>query len=226
MYRRLRSLPSRVKTVLQEEGLIPLITKGFAFLQGYFFQYSTFYLYEYTMKERNETDFMPRLQNFTFQIVSTNEQADELAANGIELSSLLIDARRHLDRGAVAFCILVGREIAHMGWVAMTEEAKNSLTPYPFEVDFSNRQAFTGGTVTLPKYRGKGLMAYGYYKRLQFLRERGITTSRNVVSTSNLISQRVHAKFNPKIYAKARYLKILGWQSWRETPIAPNIGDN
>ncbi len=214
----LRALSIGVKDVLQKEGLIPLLRKGFTFLARYFFRYGTYYLYEHTMRERNEADFMPKIQNFAVHIVSTNQKADELVANGFDFRSYAIYIRRNLDRGAIAFCIFIGRELAHLGLVAMTEEAKNTLDPVPYRVDFLNKEACTGGTVTIPKYRGKGLMAYGYYKRFQFLRERGIVTSRNAVGTKNIASQRVHAKFGPRIYAKARYLKILWWQYWNETP--------
>ena len=209
----------RAKYIFESEGLKPLFRRGFTFLIGYFFQYGTFYVYEHTIKEGNEADFMPKIQNFTFQVVFTNQQANELCANGFDLRSFSIYARRRLDKGAIAFCILIGRELAHIGWVAMTEEAKNTFEPYPYRVDFLNKEACTGGTITIPKYEKKGLMTYGYYKRFQFLRERGVVTSRNAVDTSNIVSQRVHAKFGPKIYAKARYLKILWWKLWKETPL-------
>lgn len=219
MIHRLTALFRRAKRVFQTKGLVPLLRKGFAFLVDYFFKYETLYLYEHTMKERNEADFLPKVQNFTFQVVSTNQQANELGANGFDLRSFSTYARRRLDKGAIAFCILIGREIAHVGWVAMTEEAKNTFTPYPYRVDFLNKEACTGGTITIPKYEKKGLMTYGYYKRFQFLRERGIVTSRNAVARSNIASQRVHAKFGPKIYAKGHYLKILRWKFWKETPL-------
>lgn len=91
----------------------------------------------------------------------------------------------------------------------MTEEAKSTFDPLPYQVNLSDNQACTGGTITVPKYRGKGLMTYGYFKRFEYLRKHGITTSRNVVNAGNVTSQKVHAKFGPIIYARARYIKIL-----------------
>lgn len=162
---------------------------------------------------------MPKIQNFTIKIVSTNQQADELAADGIDFPSYFVNARRALDKGAIAFCILVEGELAHIGWVAMTEEAKNTIDAHPYRVDFANKEACIGGTVTIPKYRGTGLMAYGYFKKFQFLREREIVVARDSVPTSNVASQRGHAKLSPKVYAKARYLRILWWNFWKETPL-------
>ena len=139
------------------------------------------------------------------EIITSNQQAGELVARGFDdFRRSFINARQGLDKGAIAFCVFIGRELAHIGWVALNEEAKNTFDDLPYHVDFSNREACTGGTVTIPKYEGNGLMTYGYFKRFQFLNERGIARSRNVVATSNLVSQKVHAKFGPK--STSRYV--------------------
>lgn len=213
------------RRIRETEGLTTLLRRGFTLfltrLTSSLFRYETFYLYEHTMRKRNEADFMPSIQNFSFQIVSTNQQADELVRDGFnDFRRRINNVRRGLDGGAIFFCIFVRAELAHIAWVAMTEEAKNACDTVPFHVDFSDNQACTGGAITILKYRGKGLMTYSIYKRFQYLWERGIKTSRNVILTGNIISQRVIARFDPKIYAKARYLKILWWASWKETPLA------
>jgi len=216
----------RARQILRTEGLIPLVRQGFPFVAGPFFRYQTYYLYEHTPRNiriLNETDFMPKIDNFNLKIVSTNEEADGLEAEGLEFRSQTVNARESLDKGAVAFCIFVGPELAHTGWVAMTEEAKKYVDPSPYRVDFGNDQACTGSAWTVEKYRGKGLMAYGYCKRLQYLLEKGVRTSRNAINTSNIASQKVHAKFNPEIYARARYLKILWWKSWKEKPLETSL---
>lgn len=210
----------RAKHIFQTEGLPSLLRQGVKFLnRGHLFHHETYYLYEHTLKERNEADFMPKTNNFTFKIVSSAQQVDELAAEGLDLDLYFIDARQNLDKGAIAFCIFIGRELAHIGWVAITEKAKKTFDTESYQVDFSNNEACTGGTWTHPRYRGRGLMVYGYFKRFQFLRERGITVSRNAVVTKNIISQRGHAKFGPKRYAKGHHLKILRWEFWKETPL-------
>ena len=218
------SLVIKIKQVLQTEGLIPLLRRGFPFLFRYFLRYGRYYLYQHTLKERIEADFMPRIKDFTLKVVSTNKQADQISANGFEdFRQQFINARRGLDKGAIAFCVYVGNELAHIGWVAMTEEAKNTFDNVPYYIDFSNREACTGGTVTIPKYRSQGLMAYGYFVRFQFLIQKGILTTRNAVKISNIASQKVMAKFSPRIYAKARYLKVLWWKFWRETRLTETV---
>jgi len=163
---------------------------------------------------------MPRIQNFTFRMVGTNEEADKLVAStGYDFRRRFVNAKRSLDKGAIAFCVFASGEIAHIGWVALSEEARKTFDRLPYKVDFSNGEASTGGTITVPKYRGKGLMAYGYFKRLQFLRERGVTASRNAVAVNNIASQKAQAKLGPKICARARYLKLLWWDCWKERPV-------
>ena len=219
MISRLGVLLRRARDILQTEGLTPLLTRGFDFVKAPLFQYGNYYLYQHTPKERNEADFMPRIQDFTFRMVATSEEADELAAStGYDFRRRFVNAKRSLDKGAIAFCVFVSGEIAHIGWVALGEEAKKTFDRLPYKVDFSNGEASTGGTVTVPKYRGKGLMAYGYLKRLQFLREQGVTASRNAVAVNNIASQKAHAKLSPKIYARARYLKLFWWNFWKEIP--------
>jgi len=163
--------------------------------------------------------FLPKTGNFMLKIVSSNEEADQLAVNmGYDFRRFFINAKNGLQKGAVAFCIFVDSEIANIGWVAMNEEAKKSFDTAPYYVDFLNSEACTGGTFTIPKYRGKGLMTYGYCKRLEYLRDQGITVSRNAVSVDNIASQKVLSKFSLEIYAQARYIKILWWTYWKEMP--------
>jgi hypothetical protein len=217
----LGALLRRARNILRTEGLAPLLRQGFAFLGRQLFCYENYYLYEYTFKERNEADFLPRIQNFTFKIISTNQQADELAAAGLGLRSYsIINARAALDKGATAFCIFIGGELAHIGWAAMNEEARKLVeSPHYYRINFSNKQACTAGVWTNPKYRGKGLMSYGGFKRFQFLIGKGRKSSRSAVNVNNIASQTAFAKFGPKIYAKGRYLKILWWKHWKETPL-------
>ena len=161
---------------------------------------------------------MPKIQDFTLKIVFTNQQADELAvAMGVDFRSYSVNARRRLDKGAIAFCIFVENEIANIGWVAMTQEAKDTIESLPYRVFFSDKEACTARTVTIPKYRGKGLMTYNSFRRFQFLREKGIIASRTAVSTSNIASQKVHAKFASEIIAKSRRLIVLKLELYKET---------
>ena len=216
---KLTVLFKRAQHILQTEGFVSLIRRGLAFIRSWVFQHEVYYLYEHEMKERNEADFMPRVRELTVEIVFTNRQADELAAKGLEFRSPDGRDRDRLDDGAIAFCFFVGQELAHKGWVALTEKAQKSIAPLPHKVDYSKNEAYCGGTFSNPEFRGNGLMTYGYYKRLQFLREAGRTVSRNTVAKDNIASHKALARLKPTINAQARYLKILGFKFWKETPL-------
>ena len=165
---------------------------------------------------------MPKIQNFTLHIISTNQEADELAAKGLDFRSYSYQAHRNLEKGAIAFCIFVGQELAHIGWVALTQEAMDAFELYPYRVNFLDKEACDGGELSIPKYRRKGLQTYIGFKKRQFLCEKGIKITRCSIAKSNIASQRVSNKFKPKVYAKARYLRILWWKNWKETPLMPN----
>lgn len=212
----MKNIIYRAKYIYQHEGPAVLLRQIALFISQHVFQYGHHYLYEHTMAERDENDFIPKIKDFTLHKVTSAEQADELLGQGYDMYALSINTRKRLARGAVAFCIFIGKELAHIGWLALTEEAMRSFEPFPYRVNFSEKEACTGGTFTTPKYEGNGLMKYGYFKRFQFLAEHGILRSRNAVNVKNVASQKVHAKFNPRRYAEARYLKILWWQSWKE----------
>jgi len=185
------------------------------------------FLYHHHLRERDATAFQPRLAEFEHRVVESNAQADELAASGYEdFRQLFLFSTRNLSRGAVAFCVYAGWRLAHIGWVAMSGTSKQCVDPYPFDVEFERGEACTGGTYTVPEFRGKGLMAYGYYERFEYLRRLGYTSSRNSVELSNASSQRAHAKFSPEIVGTGRFTRVLFWSRWTEHPFpdGPHIG--
>jgi len=212
----------RAKRIYQNEGLISLIRRAFAFVVGWFFQYRTDYLYEQPLEDirkLNEADFMPRIDNFTLKVVSTNQEADELEADGLEFRSCALNVRERLDKGAVAFCTFVGQELVHMGWAAMTQQAKDTLPEPPYKVDFSNKEGCGAAIWTNPKYRRMGLRTYNLFKRYEFLLNNGRVISRSAIAKRNTASQKGHEKFGTRIYAEGRYLRILWWTFWKEKPL-------
>ena len=68
-------------------------------------------------------------------------------------------------------------------------------------------------------YRGENLGVYGIFRRVQYLREKGIIVSRSAVLTSNIASQKMDAKFGSEIIAKLRKLVIFKFTFYKETPL-------
>lgn len=198
-----------------------MLAAGFRFIAGLFFKYQTFYLIEHTLEQSrhlDERDFLPKTDHFEWKVVATNQEADELEASGLEFRSYayFFNARKALDNGVIASCIFIGRELAHIGWLAMTQEAMNSLNEPPVRVDFSKKAAYSGGVWTNRKYRKLGLHTYGNLKRNLFLAENGAARMYGQIARRNTASLRVTTKFNPAVYGEGRYLKILWWKSWRQ----------
>lgn len=208
----------RAGYILKTEGLKTLLRRGSEFLFG-----GNYYLYEHNLWEESaqtsQANIIPKIQNFTLEIVHSNQQADELATRGFEFRSADRRYRKWLDAGAVATCLFVGRELAHIGWIAMSQQAKNQVDVLPYKVDFANGEACVGWCWTNRKYRGMGLMPYAGTKRLQFLRERGFRISCSSITVDNIASQRATNKVIGEPYARVRYWHILWWKFWKEIPL-------
>jgi len=217
MINRFKALFNRANDIRQIEGFIPLIKRIISY---YIFQYRSFYVFEYNLHEVDESNSFPRLKNFSVNIVSDNKQADELSTSEFDFRLHYQNAREALDKGAIAFCIFVDNELAHIGWAATSEQAKKYVDHLPYKVNFNNKEACIGGHKTLPKYRGRNLMTYGYALKFDYLKQNGFKIVRNAVKVSNVASIKVHKKFKYRICAKARYIKILRWQSWKEKSIS------
>jgi len=191
------------------------------------FRHETYYLSEHAadnIRNLNEADFMPKIDDFVFKIISTNLMMDDLEAEGLEFRLHDSNARKYLDKGAIAFCIFVGQELAHISWAAMTEEAKKSLGEPPYRVDFSSGEVCTTRSWTSPHYRRRGLGQYVAFQARQFLCENGKGLVRDRTSTGNIVSRQSYVRLGRKFYAEARYLKILWWESWKEKPLEqPNV---
>lgn len=217
---KLDTVLERAKTIMQAEGWVALFRRGVAFLLGRLLHYEIYYLYELKVEGRSQAELRPKIQNFTFEIISTIQRADELLARGFRFRSSKGIERERLDKGAIAFCIFIGQELAHIGWVAMNEEAKKSIADLPLRVDFSGNEALIGGVWTDPKYRGMGLTSYAAQKRAQFLNEKGINIIREAIATGNIASEKVVAKIGFNCYARARYLRLLWLTFWKEKRLA------
>ncbi len=171
-----------------------------------------YYLYECRLAKWDETEFLPQIQNFTLKIITSEEQLDQLVAEGFDLSLDSPWTRRGVQRGAVAFLLFVGKELASRELVATNIEAKATIDGYPYEVDFAHGEACAAGVWTNPKFRQKGLHTYVFYKAYDYLRSQGIRIVRSIVAVDNIGAQKAHERFGSgmKKYARGRYLKFLG----------------
>lgn len=222
---RLKSLFGGAKQIYSTEGLRSLLKRGFAFASSFIFKCQTCCVYMDPiegLRLPNEVDVLPKVDDWVLKVVGTNWEADGLEADGFEFRSKIINSRERLDKGATAFCIFVGQELAHIGWVALTQEAVESLGGGSFGVRLSDHEAYSSGIWTNPKYRRMGIHKYGYLKRLQFMQANGVYAERSVVDKGNVAPQKSNALGGmvsfPGPQAEGRYLRVLWWKSWKEKP--------
>lgn len=212
--KKVRILFGRAKSILKQEGLVPLFANVFRFLADRFFVHKTYYLFEYTAQDAtklNEADFLPKTDEFTFRIITTTKEANELVLRpgGYKYAE-------RLDKGAIAACIFVEQDLAHVTWVALTEEALSPLRRHLYKIDFSNRAYCMWDSWTNPKYRRNGFAAYAFLKTTLFLHENGMIRSRSAILKNNSGSITAYASFNAKRYAEAHYLKLFRWEFRKE----------
>jgi hypothetical protein len=146
------------------------------------------------------------------------EQAEELSRSGMSIFSYSPEFRKRLQKGLIAFCIFIGNELAHISWIALNEKTKNIMHSYPYKVDFADSQAAIGGVITYPKYRHKNLMSYGYFKRQEYLKHMGIKTTINISNVNAIAPQKIHIKYGASKVSRAKYIRLLYWQYWKEIP--------
>jgi len=159
----------RARYILETDGIINLIKRGFIYFMPRVFSYYRVYLYETQLEDWDEANFLPRIENVECKIISSNEEADQVAEKYVDLREIYFNAREYLNKGGVAVCLFWGKNLVHISWIAFTAEAKKACDNIPYKVNFSQRQACTGGTFTDPGYRGQKLMLYGCYKKFHLL---------------------------------------------------------
>jgi hypothetical protein len=212
----------KARQVYRTEGLVSLLRRGLRFLVYCVFEYRSYWLYAERpgdIQELNESDFMPKIADFTPKVVSSNAEADELEAKGFEFRSQIPHAREILDSGAVGLCIFVGRELANMGWLVTSQRAMDIVGEPPCRVDFADNEVVGTGAWTNPKYRHLRLRAYSRFMSLQASRERGAEVKRGVIAKRNVAAMKSRASVNPP-RGEGRYLRVLWWKSWKERPLS------
>ena len=210
-------LYQRAKYILRNEGWRAFVRQGFSFVRNLFFSYGSYYIYEKNLSSTDEEiKFKPKI-DCTPRVISRPDEFDQLIARGYDFKAM--NFRRKLEKGALAFCFFVGKELVHVTWLARTKEAKQEIDYLPFKVDFKAGEVCSGDSSTDPAHRGKGLLAHTYCHVFRYLANDGIVKDRFSIDVNNIASQKAHAKFNPVITGKGRYLKILWWQSWKESPM-------
>jgi len=213
----------KARQVYRTEGLVSLLRRGFRFIAYCVFEYRSYWLYAEPTGNAATLDdvhFLPQIDDFRFEIVSSNQEADDLETDGFEFRSHVPNARERLEKGAVAFCAFAGRELVSTNWVAMNQEAKDSLPEPPYRVDFSANEACVGDGWSNPAYRRRNLGVYRALRTHRFMLEHGVVVKRIAFRKGSVWPEILAARIHRIRYGEGRYLRILWWKSWKEKALA------
>lgn len=203
--------------ILKKNGIKIFLRNTFSFLVSFFYSQGTYYIYEKTLNKKEQYQFKPKIPDAYVKMISRLAELESLTSEGYDFK--MINFQDKLMKGALAFCVFVNKELAHVTWVAMNDNAKREIDPLPFAVRFQEQEACSGASFTDPRFRGKGLLSHVYSCIFPYLKERGIIKDKFTIEVNNIPSQKAHAKFRPVITGKGHYLKILWREYWKEEPI-------
>lgn len=208
----------RARAVMRQEGLVALIE---AVAREYAIDRRDYLLYQHHHRQWPEGCFRPRLKWFEERFVADNEEADLLALDHEDFRTITRAANQGLESGAVAFCVYVGREVAHVAWLATSDRARAAMDRLGYEVHFDEGEAWTGAAWTAPPYRSNGLLTYSCHRRFEYLLNLGFETSRAAVERTNAGSHRATMRFEPCIYAVGRHWRVFGRRWWSQREARP-----
>jgi hypothetical protein len=193
------------------------------------FEKRSFYLFECNLQTvKNKLTYIcTASSNMSYKTICDNHALDDLTRNKAYSSLDTLETRRRLGKGAILFVIFVAGDLASWNWVGLTNQAKDSFNLYPYRVDFRNGEACIGGVWTDPKYRGGGVLGFSSDVIEEYLRQQGVTILRSITEVRSeafkRLSKRLGSSYGYYISAEARYIRILGLQFWKETPLVESI---
>jgi len=194
---------------LHNGGIFLFLNKSFSFLRKFLLSYEVVYIYEKQLNGKL-VEFFPKIENVTLEIIKNVDQYRTLIKNGYDFGSIVNE--NWIKEGTIPFCVFVNKELGHVTWVALDGKAKNYVDELPYEVDFFNSAATSGGSKTNPKYARKGLYLFAYSNIFKFLKENNKKKDIFAINKDNTISQNALAKFDPRKIHEISYINFCWWR--------------
>jgi hypothetical protein len=217
------NLLSQAKNLYKKADLRGGVTNALAALRIY--NNNEFYIQDTDLTHVDTLMQKPQIKDFTFKVLNTVTELDELIDGGYDLVMNFSKIKRGLKKGMVALLLLVDGELASIGWAYVTEESKATLRGYPYNDDL-DRQACVVGDWTNPKFRDSGISGYVKHKRQQLLKEKGFTFERSIVEESIVkdlrsmeAQKRFELTYKRRTYTNVSLPGILGVEFWKEHPL-------
>jgi hypothetical protein len=222
-----RELHRRMKRVREKNGTSGLIKSVFWFLVYPFYESAQYILFvkevepEYSTSERRPNIGTNKL---TFKVVTSNQEADKLEAEGYNFRKYANEFNNYLKRytwlldcGLIACCTFVEKEFAAISWVALSKQVQDAIKAPPVKIDYENNEILARGMWVNPKYRGMELYRYTVRNRDKYLANRGVKRVLGPADYINKAGIGVAGAVGSKEYGRGRSIRILWWKSWRES---------
>lgn len=206
------------RRIRREQGLLELIHRMAGFVVRHIGGVCRLNVFAHEVPSDPAALHRPPVPAVEVRWIRSEAEADALPYQE-DFRDFSFHARSALRDGALAVCFYLNGEFAHVGWIAFDPLGKRWVDNIPFAVDFQQGEAVTGGTWTRPKYRGRGLMAYSYFLRFEYLSRAGYRCARSAVVRGNTPSERVHARFGGIQVARGLLIRVGTWRYWHERPV-------
>jgi hypothetical protein len=214
---------SALRAIIKHEGFTSLLSRGFKSIAHRIVVVEKYYVEIGSLTGPYEPeDILPKADNYYADIISTNQEADELLSQGYTFGAYELNLRATLDKGAQTCCIFVDKEFAHMLSRTDNPRGKETVDARPFSVEFGNGNIVGGKAFTVPKFRRLGLRKYSLYLMRKDDQVKGYKNAYATITVSNLPSL-MYAAQNPnnRIVSECLYIKILWFKYFKETKIGP-----
>jgi len=201
---------TRGKQILHEEGLLSFFKHAASFLLYLLFVYSVRDVYERRLDDSDDMPIIPcKVDNVALRTITCLEEFDKLLSEGLDLSwyeMSIQQCKERLGKGAILFCALVGKEVAYVSWAGTSKKTHGDFYASPIDYEY---EASIGGTMTVPKQRGKGIHTWASSSIHQYLGEKGYSKALVEIHKNNIAARKAQDKLGSKGLFRVFSLRLL-----------------
>ena len=222
---KIKYIYSGIRGVLKYEGIKVLLSRGSEFLSHQFLIFKDYYVVVTIFKDVDkeiESDYLPKIDEHCYRIISTNQEVDKLISDGLDLGAYELNLRIFMDKGAKSFCHFVGKVLAHFTFLADNPRGKEAVDSLLCNVDFEKGYIIAGRSLTVPKYRRLHIRNYNGYITRKHYWDMGKVGCAFTVQTNNYPAlSSVTKQPNQMVVSRCRYIKILWFKYFKEVKMDP-----
>ena len=160
-----------------------------------------------------------RLPNSEFCIISNQNDLEKIFQGDHKFDYYKIEQiNEGLKKKAFAFCIFVKKNLVHITWLALSDEAKKFVDDWPMKINWSSTGVW-GLAYTHPGFRQNGFYQYTHKQIQKFLLSKNIKFNRFTIKKRNITSISAMSKFQPKNIAKGYSFHLLKFKFRLSIPI-------